>query len=374
MKAEPKFRIGDWVEVRSKREILETLDADGQLEGMPFMPEMLDFCGQSFQIYKIAHKTCDYSGDYPFPVRRMARTVHLLTRCDGKVHGGCEAGCLLYWKEDWLRPGTNEARLENSIGLEQGAPNAIKTSRQSPTERDLFDRVLKQPVEGNSPTYICQMTQILAATTPLRWWDLRQYIDDYLSGNVGLNRILTALVYWPYYSLSQAGIGLGPAMRWLYNLLCPLWGESLFPRTPGRIPDGQPTPLVKLNLQPGEMVRVKSHKEILGTVDVNNKNRGMSWDAELVPYCGGTYKVAKRITRQIDERSGKMLEMKNPCIALDGVVCQARYSPCRMFCPKSMYPYWREAWLERVEVEKVGTPVAKEAVSVGARLAQGEDA
>jgi hypothetical protein len=47
-----------------------------------------------------------------------------------------------------------------------------------------------------------------------------------------------------------------------------------------------------------------------------------------------------------------MVEMKNPCIVLDSVVCQARYSSCRMFCPKSMYPYWREAWLERVKQEK----------------------
>ena len=41
--------------------------------------------------------------------------------------------------------------------------------------------------------------------------------------------------------------------------------------------------------------------------------------------------------------------MKNPCIILDSVVCQARYHACRMFCPRSIYPYWREIWLERVE-------------------------
>jgi hypothetical protein len=74
----------------------------------------------------------------------------------------------------------------------------------------------------------------------------------------------------------------------------------------------------------------------------------MSWDAELLPYCGGTYKVLRHVTRQIAERSAKMIEMKSACIVLDSVVCQARYSSCRMFCPKAMYPYWREVWLERV--------------------------
>ncbi len=137
-------------------------------------------------------------------------------------------------------------------------------------------------------------------------------------------------------------------MRWLYNTFHRLWGGTLFPRTPGRIPEGQPTPTVSLNLQPGELVRVKSHEQILDTVNTDNRNRGMSWDAELLPYCGGTYKVLRRVTRQIAERSGKMIEMKGACIVLESVVCQARYSSCRMFCPKQMYPYWREIWLERV--------------------------
>ena len=87
----------------------------------------------------------------------------------------------------------------------------------------------------------------------------------------------------------------------------------------------------------------------------------MHWDAELVPYCGGTYRVLKRVTKMIDEKTGKMVEMKNPCIILDTVVCQARYSSCRMLCPKSMYPYWREIWLERVEANRTDATGAEEA-------------
>jgi len=102
-------------------------------------------------------------------------------------------------------------------------------------------------------------------------------------------------------------------------------------------------------LQPGEVVRVKSHEQILKTLATNNMNRGMTWDAELVPYCGGTYRVLKRVTKIINEKTGRMQEMKNPCIILESVVCQARYSNCRMFCPRSIYPYWREIWLERVQ-------------------------
>lgn len=67
------------------------------------------------------------------------------------------------------------------------------------------------------------------------------------------------------------------------------------------IPSGQPTPKCSLNLQPGELVRVKSYKEILATLNAENKNRGLYFDAEAVPYCGGTYRVKTRLNKFIEE-------------------------------------------------------------------------
>ena len=350
MATKRKLHIGDWVVVRNKEEIFRTLDSKGRLEGMPFMPEMFAFCGQKFQVYKIAHKTCDYSV-YPYRVRRLARTVHLKTRCDGQAHGGCQAECLLYWKEDWLKSvGGSPDQLASQRPEPLRAKNDNSHPEASCSESDVWTHVKAPHAETESPTYLCQMIQVPSATTPLAWWDIRQYAEDYFSGNVSLRRLLATLIYWAYYSLSQAGIGVGRPMRWLYDKMSPIWGGPLFPRKLGTIPDGQPTPLVKLNLQPGEMVRVKAYEEILKTVDASNRNRGMYWDAELVPYCGGTYKVLGSVNRLINERTGKMQDMKNPCIILDSVVCQARYSSCRLFCPKSMYPYWRETWLERAEL------------------------
>ena len=34
-------------------------------------------------------------------------------------------------------------------------------------------------------------------------------------------------------------------------------------------------------------------------------------------------------------------------------ICEARYAKCRRFCPRGIYPYWREIWLERVSGESV---------------------
>ena len=53
------LRVGDVVEVRSAAEILATLDERGELDGLPFMPEMLRFCGRRLTVHKVAHKLCD---------------------------------------------------------------------------------------------------------------------------------------------------------------------------------------------------------------------------------------------------------------------------------------------------------------------------
>src|SRR5260370_407820 len=240
---------------------------------------------------------------------------------------------------------------KNLVGVSSDTPAGGDVEAASGTgcgESAVWDHTQMSDPNGGAPTYVCQATQVRHATTPLAWWDVRQYFEDYWSGNAGLGRIFSGLIYSAYYHLSQAGIGLGRAMRWFYNKFHPIWGGTLFPRKPGLIPAGKATPSGTLNLQHGELVRVKSHEEILKTVDSGNKNRGMYWDAELVPYCGGTYQILKRVTKIIDEKTGKMVEMKSPCIVLDSVVCQARYSQCRMLCPKEMYPYWRENMLEKV--------------------------
>ena len=343
---ERRLRAGEWVVVREKEEILETLDSKAELDGMPFMPEMFSFCGKRFQVYKRAHKTCDTV--FPTRGRRVDRAVHLATRCTGDAHGGCQAGCLIFWKEAWLRRDTAPSGDARAVTSASQYESVTKQSAVPLAEPDVWANIRIDGTASVKPVYKCQATRLPYATSDLAWWDVRQYVEDYTSGNVSLGRMIAGLIYSVYYNLSQAGIGLGRPMRWLYNRLSPLWGGPQFPRLSGTIPEGQPTPTATLNLQPGELVRVKPHQDILRTITSANKNRGMSWDAEMVPFCNQTHRVAKRVIRIIDENTGEMKDMKSPCIILESVVCQARYSGCRMFCPRSIFPYWREIWLERV--------------------------
>src|SRR5262245_8293306 len=96
------LKVGDWVEVRSPEEILATLDERSCPQNMPVMPEMLRLSGQKFRVGARADKTCD-PANTPWMLRRLTDSVHLEgVRCDGGDHGGCQAGCLIFWKEAWL--------------------------------------------------------------------------------------------------------------------------------------------------------------------------------------------------------------------------------------------------------------------------------
>jgi hypothetical protein len=104
-----------------------------------------------------------------------------------------------------------------------------------------------------------------------------------------------------------------------------------------------------LNLQPGDFVQVRSRNEIVPTLDKNGRNRGLSFDREMLPYCGGTYRVKDRVQRIIDERTGRMIHISRDCLILEDVVCSGERSVGRLFCPRQIYPYWREAWLRQVD-------------------------
>ena len=304
-----------------------------------------------FKVFKRAHKTCDTVNGTGG--RRLANGVHLDLRCDGQAYGGCQAACLIFWKDAWLKPvDANNRRRSNELGsisIADPVGRNASAGRRC-TEQDVWKATFIESHQSTDETrYFCQATQLPYFTTHLAWYDIRQYLEDYRSGNVSLHRMLLGFIYVSYFYGSLAYRGrLGRPARWLYDRFQALWGGISFPRSRGNIPVGQPTPVCDLNLQPGELVRVKSHKEILSTVDTVYMNRGLGFDAEQVPYCGGIYRVRARVNRFIDEKTGKMRKLKTPAFMLEGVYCQARYSNSKMFCPRAIFSWWRDIWLERV--------------------------
>jgi hypothetical protein len=73
----------------------------------------------------------------------------------------------------------------------------------------------------------------------------------------------------------------------------------------------------------------------------------------MAAFCGQEMQVRGRVTRIIEEPTGKMLEFGSDCIKLDTAFCSGERSTGRWFCAREIYPYFRECWLERIP-----TPVA----------------
>jgi hypothetical protein len=337
-----RLRAGEWVQVRSKEEILSTLDAQGRLDELPFMPEMLQYCGTKLRVSKRAHKTCDPA--VGIGGRKMASAVHLENiRCNGSAHDGCEAKCLIFWKEAWLkRVDGPKPPPRNGEGLERITEDVLRANVKSPAA----------PGES-APTYVCQNTQIKFATRPLAWWDVRQYVEDYSSGNVRIWQLAAALLFSLWRTVAQAGLGIGSPMCWIYDRFQRAIGGSPYPLRPFGASRGTAPWRAQLDLREGELVRVKPHGEILKTLDSNYRNRGLYFDSDMVPFTERTYEVERRLTQIIDERTGKMVRFKTDAIMLKDVVCEARYTICRRFCPRAIYPFWREIWLERVSESPV---------------------
>jgi len=340
------MHANDWVEVRSKQEILATLDKNGRLDGMPFMPQMFEYCGKRFRVHKSAHKACDPV--YTMAARGVDNAVHLNLRCNGQAYGGCQAGCRLFWRDAWLKPvGADAAR--GSAPRDEAGRTKTPASYRGCTEEDVWrgtrrDGRLGEP-DANTQ-FVCQNTELPEFSKPLSWWTPSQYVKDYASGNVTLGEMMRSAVYVLFGRRFGTRI---PLLRHAYNEFQKLTGGMPTPVANGKIPVGEPHPAANLNLQPGDLVRVKSHEEILSTIDTRNTNRGLCFDAEMVPYCGGQYRVITRVERFLDEKTGCMKSLKTPAVILEDVACRSRFSRCRMFCPRGIYAWWREIWLERVE-------------------------
>lgn len=327
------LRVGDVVEVRSREEILATLDELGTLDGLPFMPEMLAFCGRRFTVRKSAHKTCDTIQHGPLRQMRGGAAVHLEgTRCPGSFHDNCEAGCELFWKEAWLK------QVESGAGSQD--LGQFPDSRLPPPES--LVQLTRQPHQNGTPLYRCQATEMLKATEPLSPWNPHQYIRDVRSGNVRAWALFKSLC-WSLFRWMTEHVRGFKAQVWLFNKIQKLRNGSPFRMLAG---DRVKTPKEQSHLSPGERVRVKSVDAITKTLDTEQKNRGLYYDLEMTMYSGQRCEVERRVTRIIDEATGKMITLPGDCILLKSIVCTGRY---HRYCPRAINSYWREIWLQRAD-------------------------
>jgi hypothetical protein len=311
------MKAGDVVELAAPAEILATLDDDGCLDGLPFMPEMLRYFDRPFRVRARVERACDtigYDGVQRIPGAVLLDDV----RCEGVSHGGCQARCRLYWKEAWLRP----ARA----GSERPSP-----ARDDPAFERLGQLAYSAVRVGDR--FRCQATELLRASTNVSRPDAPlSLLRELTQGNVGLARFARVLLLAARYQLGWR-LRLRPRRR-------------VLPYDPTAAGIREPEPR---GLRPGELVRVRSRAEIAKTLDENGKNRGLWFDREMLPYCGKEFRVKLKVERFVYEATGRLVTLSSDCYMLEDVICSGERSSSRYFCPRGIYPWWRECWLVRVD-------------------------
>jgi hypothetical protein len=98
-----------------------------------------------------------------------------------------------------------------------------------------------------------------------------------------------------------------------------------------------------LDLQPGELVQVKSLAQILTTLDAKGRNHGLVFTPEMKKHCRKSYRVFKRLELMFDENHKSQRRVRNT-VLLDHVLCEGT----GLGCDRSCFLYWREVWLRRV--------------------------
>ena len=210
---------------------------------------------------------------------------------------------------------------------ERPCPRESTPATTTPDRQTLIQLTTRRTTASpESERYYCQATELPSASTALAWWEPTQYIRDVRSRNVGIGEVIAGLARFGFVKFQQRFINGSP-----------------IPFLHGRLAH---TPTEVLDLQPGEIVRVKSKEEIEATLDRQNRNRGLSFDSEMLPYCGREFAVHRRVEQIINERTGEMTRLRGDCVMLETVDCKALY---HRFCQRRIYSYWREIWLTRVE-------------------------
>lgn len=308
-----QIKVGDWVEILSFPEIQKTLDAEGRLDHLPFMPEMLPYCGRRFRVSKVVQQICidgakQVQGESALRAFRGNPVLMLETmRCGGEAHGCCDRGCSIFWKTNWVKPVT--AHLPPDV--------TPSTSQSSEALKHL-------PTHHASGCYHCQSSEMPKATRHLSLFQrILNCWRDVRVGNHTLLAKCSQLMVWSCWKLHHKLRGTYP--RGTAN----------------------PTPVESLALKPGEWVEVKSLKEIEATLDEKGMNRGLHFSADMRLFCGKRLRVRRRMDGIIVEGTGKFRTLKNS-VSLEGAVCDSAYYAFGG-CAREDLHYWREIWLRRVD-------------------------
>ena len=213
---------------------------------------------------------------------------------------------MVFWREAWLRKVESAATplKEDLAGIER-----LRARLKTSTEQK---------------TYFCQASELAKITYSLsRLERVGKYFSGLRAGNFNTWQMAQGVGIWLFWKIHELFLGI--YMR----------GTN------------KSSPAESLNLQPGELVEVKSRDSIVATLNERGANRGLAFFPGMHLFCGRRYRVKGRLDRLISDGTGEMRKLKNT-VLLEGVTCRCSYLGFGVGgCSRCEFAYWREIWLRR---------------------------
>ena len=259
--------------MRSAREILATLDDDGTVRGSRrSCPRCSSTSASGIRVSKRLEKICDYFAEAAEPrslrPERGAAAVNL--RCDGSAHDGCHGPTA----------GSSGRRRGCAHVVAQHAPHDPEAEAAALAE--LERRVQRRSVSRGSSTtdpeevWRCQATEAPRASTPIRRpTRVGRTSESSRAGTSAIWRLLARCVPCALRSASVGSCGSSTSCR---------------SRSRARIVSR----VRRLDLEPGDVVEVRSLEEIGRTLDERGDSAASSTSAEMAPACGKRFRVNER--------------------------------------------------------------------------------
>lgn len=300
-KMAPLFTGGEVVRIRTREEILLTLDANSSLDGCLFAGQMLDWCNTTQRVLKVVRCVFDeceyrmYETKYPFYILDGL----ICDGCVSEFEHVCDHGCQLLWHEEWLEEGSENYVFETDESIQCGID---EKTENTPTESILAPRS-------------CQLKAIDEIKNRNSWFEnIMQYRITIL-WSVKINFIYTL------NSLSR-----------LFAANQNKYGENL----PS---DG--------DIRPGDAVRVLGKNELKTILDAGNKYKGCQFVPEMFQFCDKEFVVLKTVKYFFDERQKRMCRC-NDIYLLSGVMCSGRRRAFSIPCDRSCFYFWHKHWLRKI--------------------------
>jgi hypothetical protein len=302
-----RFSVGDTVRILDIEKIQQTLGEDSMLDGCLMTEQMYLHCGQLHTIVKVVDNI------FLEQDNRMYRTKASLYALDKLYCNGicnessnrCDKSCYLFWHENWLSSDELNNKSFKQVNNKNGDKDFVSNTGNN--QYTVSGKQLRTDWDPNNKN--CQLKHIRKTTIK--------------------NSIFNCIYQYIVHSITNIKKYIVCFYRSFKN------NKATRP---------QSTYSDESVIYPGDIVKVKSKKEISSMLDSNRKYMGCFFMNEMYDCCEREYKVHNKIDFFFDETKNKMCKCSN-IFLLEDSTCSGKRKLYMQKCNRGCYFFWNKDWL-----------------------------